>query len=210
MNKKTPGSPHNSGAGGNPVMQIPGLPLPQVWRIHRGFGRLLLPLLIASFFIAPFTAAAAAPGGLGKIAAYAGTWKTETERFNTPYSKAGRQTATLHNDGWRNGDFYVIHQTVNGKPAPVLSVYTYDAKAGIYHVYSIPENGNDAGPAGKLIITGNVWTFPWEYHDKGKTVYFRVVNVFTTPQTIEYRQEFSEDKIHWTVMAKGHETRIAS
>ncbi|MGH8378473.1 MAG: hypothetical protein ACRER7_05915, partial [Gammaproteobacteria bacterium] len=89
-------------------------------------------------------------------------------------------------------------------------VYTYDAKSCLYHVQSVPLGGDDPGPAGTLIIKGNVWTFPWEYQDQGKTVYFRVVNVFMTPNTIEYRQEFSTDKVHWTVMAKGHEVKIQS
>ncbi|MGH8362503.1 MAG: hypothetical protein ACRESQ_04025 [Gammaproteobacteria bacterium] len=153
-------------------------------------------------------AQASSPTGLDAIAAYAGTWKGDTENFATPYSKASKESDTLHNEVWRSGDFYVIHQIVNGKPALVLSVYTYDAKAGLYHVQSVPLGGDDPGPAGTLIIKGNVWTFPWEYQDKGKTVYFRVVNVFMTPNTIEYRQEFSTDKVHWTVMAKGHELKV--
>lgn len=169
---------------------------------------LLLSLLVVPFFFAHNAIAASAPIGLDKIAAYAGTWKGETQNFATPYSKASHETATIQNDAWRSGDFYVIHQTVNGKLEPVLSVYTYDSKTDIYHVYGVPMTGDDPGPAGKLIIKGNVWTFPWEYHDKGKTVYFRVVNVFTTPKTIEYRQEFSTDQIHWTVMAKGHEIKV--
>ncbi|MDE1886652.1 MAG: hypothetical protein KGI32_00785 [Gammaproteobacteria bacterium] len=166
-----------------------------------------MSLFIALFFTSTFAMAASAPAGLDKIAAYAGTWKGETEKFNTSYSTAGHETDTIHNDCWRSGDFYVVHQTVNGKPAPVLSVYTYDSKAGVYRVSSVPVNGDDPGPAGQLIIKGNVWTFPWEYNNKGKTVYFRVVNVFTTPKTIEYRRKYSTDKIHWTVMARGHELR---
>jgi hypothetical protein len=35
-----------------------------------------------------------------------------------------------------------------------------------------------------------------------------VVNVFTTPGSIEYRQEFSDDKVHWTVTAKGLEHKL--
>jgi hypothetical protein len=39
------------------------------------------------------------------IQAYAGTWKTETEHFDTPYSKAGREASTLRNECWKNGGF---------------------------------------------------------------------------------------------------------
>lgn len=171
--------------------------------------RILASLALSALaLVAAFANAKPGPVGLDKIAAYAGTWKGETENFATAYSKASHETAMIHNDSWRSGDFYVIHQIVNGKPAPVLSVYTYDAKADLYHVNSVPTDGSDPGPAGKLIIKDNVWTFPWEYTDKGKTVYFRVVNVFTTPKAIEYRQEYSTDQVHWTVMGKGTEHKI--
>ena len=164
--------------------------------------------LVPVALVPALASAAPAPAGLDKIAAYAGSWKGKTENFTTPYSKAGKETSTLYNDAWRSGDFYVIHQVVNGKPAPVLSVYTYDTKADLYHVSSVPMDGSDPGSAGTLIIKGNVWTFPWEYKHDGKTTWFRVVNTWSSPRTIEYRQEFSADKIHWTVMGKGTEHKI--
>ncbi|MGH8280199.1 MAG: hypothetical protein ACRETQ_11650 [Gammaproteobacteria bacterium] len=166
-------------------------------------------LLLLTVFACVASLAQAAPAsGLDKIAAYAGTWETEAAHFTTPYSKAGQETATLHNDSWRSGDFYVIHQIVNGKPAPVLSVYTYDAQSDLYHVHSGPLSGDDPGPAGTLIIKGNVWTFPWEYQHAGKTTWFRVVNTWRSTAAIEFREEFSEDQVHWTLMAKGHEVKI--
>lgn len=160
--------------------------------------------LIALVLVTSLANAAPAVSGLDKIEAYAGTWKTEAEHFSTPYSKAGQETTTLKNDCWRSGDFYACHQIVNGKSAALL-VFTYDATSGIYHSYAIPANGGEPGLGGELIIKGNVWTFPWQFIDKGKTIYFRVINVFTTPHTIEYRQEYSADKLHWTLMAKGFE-----
>jgi hypothetical protein len=57
------------------------------------------------------------------------------------------------------------------------------------------------------LIEGNVWTYPWEDNVNGTTVYFRVVNVFAAPDRIHYRQEFSVDKTHWTIMAKGTEQK---
>ncbi|MGH8306955.1 MAG: hypothetical protein ACRER0_01635 [Gammaproteobacteria bacterium] len=165
-----------------------------------------LALIVLGFSVSLAYAAPAA-SGLDKIEAYAGTWKTQTEHFNSPYSKAGKETSTLHNDCWRSGDFYACHQIVNGKSAALI-VFTYSGKDGLYHSYAIPANGGDAGLGGELIIKGNIWTFPWDYKDKGKIVYFRVVNIFTAPGAIEYRQEFSNDKTHWTVMAKGHEARV--
>ena len=150
---------------------------------------LALVAIALTLGMCPLRAAPESPNGLDKIAAYAGTWKGQTENLKTPYSKAGKETAEIRNDCWRSGDFYVIHQVVNGKPAMVLSVYTYDAKTNAYHVYAVPTDGSDPGPPGKLVIKGNVWTFPWQDEHAGKTTWFRLVNVFTTPTNIEYRQE---------------------
>lgn len=150
--------------------------------------------------------AAENPAGLDRIAAYAGTWKIETENLATPFSKAGKESSTLRNECWRNGAFYVCDQFVNGE-SKALVIFTEGADAATYNSYSVPADGGKAGPGGKLLISGNTWTFPWEYERDGKTVHFHVVNVFSTPKTIEFRREFSEDNEHWTVMARGHETK---
>ena len=151
-------------------------------------------------------AAAEGPAGIEKILAYQGTWKIETEHFNTRFSKAAKESSTLRNDCWRSEGFFVCDQFVNGESKDLI-VFTYDAKDDTYGSYSVPAAGGEGG-SGKLIVKGNVWTFPWEDKQDGKTVYFRIVNTFTAPGTIEYRQEFSEDKVHWTVTAKGLERKL--
>lgn len=169
-------------------------------RISRAMINLLLFSLMSN-------AALAAPGpaGLDKLAAYAGTWKTVSESFDTPYSKAGRQSATLQNACWRSGDFYACHQTVDGRSA-ALVVFLYAAKTDTYVTHAIPADGGAASD-GILTINGNRWTFPWQSAEQGKPVYFHVINVFTDRNHIEYRQEFSRDSRHWTVMTKGRDTR---
>jgi hypothetical protein len=149
--------------------------------------------------------AASQPAGIDKIAAYKGTWKVETEYFATAHSKARKEFRTLENACWHSSRYYVCDQLVDGLSQAII-VYTYDEQKDEYTTYPIPPNG---GPprTGKLIIKDNVWTFPWEEEKAGKTTYYQVVNVFTAPRTIEYRQEFSDDKAHWTVMAKGIERK---
>jgi len=144
--------------------------------------------------------------GLGKISVYAGTWKTDTGHFDTPFSKAGKESATIRNDCWRSGDYYVCNQYVNGK-SKVLLVFTYNSKDDTYTIYPI-FTGDYAVQPGKLIIHGNVWTFPWETKEKGKATYFHVINVFTALDTIEYREEYSMDKLHWYPMAQGYEKKL--
>lgn len=151
-------------------------------------------------------AAAESPSGIEKILAYQGTWKLESEHFNTQFSKTSKESSTVRNDCWRSAGFFVCDQFVNGESQDLI-VFTYNAKDDTYASYSVPTNGGE-GNSGELIIKGNVWTFPWQDKKGGKTFYFRVVNTFTGPGTIEYRQEFSEDKAHWTVTAKGLEHKL--
>jgi hypothetical protein len=141
------------------------------------------------------------PPGIDAIRAYEGSWDVSVEHFDTAYSKASKEKSSLRNDCWKSGGYFACNQFVNGESKALL-VFTYDAAKNVYTSYPIPFDGSSAG-LGKLLIEGNVWTFPWESKDGDKTTYFRVVNVFATPDQIEFRQEFSTDNVHWTLMAKG-------
>ena len=146
--------------------------------------------------------------GLDKIAVYSGDWNTTIVHKDTDYSKAGSETTHLHNDCWRSSDFYVCHQIVDGKSVGLV-IFVYDPKADQYTTYNVPPGGGAAG-SGTLSIKGDTWTFPWSIKNKaGETVYFRVVNEFRGPDTIDYRQEFSIDQTHWTIDATGRERRVA-
>src|ERR1039457_5552082 len=133
-------------------------------------------------------AAAESPAGIEKILAYQGTWKIETEHFNTRFSKAAKESSTLRNDCWRSGGFFVCDQFVNGESKDLI-VFTYDAKDDTYGSYSVPAGGGEGG-SGKLIVKGNVWTFPWEDKQDGTPVYFRIVHTFTaTARGLERKLE---------------------
>jgi hypothetical protein len=142
--------------------------------------------------------------GVSAIWAYAGTWKTAMEHLDTLYSKAGKESSTLVNDCWKSGAYVACRQIVNGEPK-VLIVFTCKDERNCTS-YQIPPDGSDPG-SGKVQLDGGTWTFPWSVTEKGTTTYFRVVNVWTSARTIEFRQEFSADQEHWTRMAWGHEEK---
>ena len=148
------------------------------------------------------------PAGIDAIRAYEGTWDITIEHFDTAHSKASREHTSLHNDCWKSGGYFACNQYVDGQ-SKVLLVFIYNQGKNEYTSYQIPPGGGEAG-SGKLLIDGNVWTFPWQTKEGDTITYFHVVNVFTTPGRIEFRQEFSPDNVHWTVMAKGMETRSAA
>ncbi len=165
-------------------------------------------VLLASALPARLAFSAQAPptSGIEAIRAYAGTWKIAIDRRDTPYSKAGHETSTLHNDCWLSGPYFACRQIVDGD-SKVLLVFTCNGEHDCTS-YQIPPHGADPG-AGKVVLDGKTWTFPWQISEGGKTTWFRVVNVWSSPKTIEYRQEYSTDQTHWTASATGHETKVA-
>jgi hypothetical protein len=168
-----------------------------------GFGL----LAVAAQLTVGRSATPPAPTGVAAIWAYAGVWKVETEHFDSPYSKAGHEKATLHNVCWKDGAYLACNQYVDGE-SKILLVFTCSSTDNTCTSYQIPAGGQEPGK-GKLILDGDTWTFPWQVTDAGKTTYFRVVNVFVAPDRIEFRQEFSTDQTHRTITAKGSETKTA-
>ena len=162
-------------------------------------------LLSTALVAAALLSAETDSGAIAKLAAYAGTWKLEVEHLATPSSKASKETSTVRNDCWRSAGFYACNQFVEGE-SKALIVFTYDAKSDAYHTNVVAPDGSSAG-SGKLLITGNTWIYPWEETENGKTTYYRVVNVFTASDTIQYSRESSPDKVTWTASAKGLEKK---
>ena len=164
--------------------------------------------LVFAFLMTAQVAPAAGPSGIDAIWAYAGTWKTSMDHVDTPYSKAGHEEKKLVNDCWKSGAYLACRQIVDGDPK-ILLVFTCNPDGRNCTSYQIPPNGGEAG-SGKLILDGNTWTFPWSNTEDGKTTYFRVVNTWSSPTSIEFRQEYSTDQVHWTIMATGHETKASN
>jgi hypothetical protein len=149
--------------------------------------------------------ATAAPAGVARLMAYAGRWKIETESFQTENSKAGHDSHLLENDCWKSDSWAACRQIVDGK-SQVLLVFTCPGDGDNCTSDPISADGSPAG-SGKLVIEGNTWTFPWTSTEAGKTTWFRVVNVWSSPNAIEFRKEFSTDQVHWTRMTEGHEVK---
>jgi hypothetical protein len=156
--------------------------------------------------LTPVVSAVAAdkPAGIDALRAYEGSWKTSLQFFDTAHSKASTDKSALRNDCWKSGEYFACNQFVNGE-SKVLLVFTYDAAKNEYSSYQIPQGGGSAS-SGRLVIEGNRWTFPWQTGEGANTTWFRVLNTWDGPDKIEFRQEFSTDQVHWTLMGQG-ETR---
>ena len=148
--------------------------------------------------------AAAEPSDLDAIWRYAGSWRISTESFDSPYSKAGKHSQILRNDCWRTAGYIACRQIVDSV-SKVLIVFTCGGTEHYCTSYQIPPDGSPAS-TGTMHIEGDTWTFPWQTSGKdGKTTYFRVVNFWGSPTSIDFRQEYSSDQVHWTKTSTGHE-----
>lgn len=147
------------------------------------------------------------PPGIAAIEAYKGTWKFSSVTLDTPHSKAAKDEKTIRNDCWRSGGYFACHQFVDDQ-SQALIVYTYHLDKKLYTTYIIPQDGS-ASSSGTLEIHGDTWTYPWEVTQNGITTYFRVINIFKSPTSIQFRSEFSTDKLTWTPTATGTEVRIS-
>lgn len=168
---------------------------------------LIAPACFAAAFltVSAVSSAQSQPDPVQALWAYSGIWRVNIEHLDTAYSKASNETSTLQNECWKSGQYVACRQTVNGE-SKVLLVFTC-ANQHDCTSYQIPSDGSTSA-SGKLIVDGNTWTFPWSNQEHDKTTWFRVVNVWSSHNTIEFRQEFSTDQKHWTTMSTGHETRL--
>ena len=145
---------------------------------------------------------------VGVFARYAGTWKMQLTHMQTPYSKASVENMTLTNDCWRSEVFYVCDQIIDGSPKALI-VFFYNAADKRYGSFPITAHSDNVHP-GDVHVEGNTIIFPWQINDNGKGIYMRIVNVFTTPDSMEFRQEYSEDDSKWVVMSKGVQHRVSN
>ncbi|HEY1992053.1 MAG TPA: hypothetical protein VGH71_06285 [Gammaproteobacteria bacterium] len=165
-------------------------------------------LLLAVALAASALAAAAdapAPSPLDRLDVFAGTWKSDVQNFKTPYSEASDGSSTLVNQCWKTGAFFVCNQSVNGVSRAML---VFSFRGG--DTYNEVEVGADTGHGanGTLLVDGGVWTFPGQFHRLGQVVYVRTVNIYDGTDALDFREEYSDDQVNWTMMSKGHETRI--
>jgi hypothetical protein len=141
------------------------------------------------------------------FARYAGTWKMQMNYVESAHSKARQESMTVRNDCWHSDFFYVCNQIIDDKSRALL-VFFYDPVAKRFGSYPIAVGADTVHPATVLADEKSI-TFPYDMQDNGKTVHMRIVNTFTTPDTLDFKQEYSEDGQNWVTMATGIEHRVS-
>ena len=111
--------------------------------------------------------------------------------------------------GSPNYGFLVCEQIVHlldGATQNDHSIYTYNETDHSYAFYGLSRN-NSRVRTPKLTSDDKRGTCSREFEDNGKKIRFRTINDFTTPTTVTYRAEYSEDGTHWTLMSEGTNTK---
>jgi hypothetical protein len=107
------------------------------------------------------------------------------------------------------GGFLVCDQLVNfgGAEHRQFTVYSYDAKAGMYSYTTLSDPG--AKPtSGTIGIKGNLWTYNPSSEAQGDKM-FVTTNEFTDPKTEVFKVKTSDDGgVTWKTMLEGKATKI--
>ena len=146
------------------------------------------------------------------LGAFLGMWEGKGTSKDSAYSKAGPNSAQTNCNWSPNHGFLVCDQIVHlpdGVTQNDLSIYTYNETDHSYAFYGLSKN-NSRVRTPKLTIEEKRWTYSGEFEDHGKKIRFRTINDFTSPTTVTYRAEYSEDGTHWTLMSEGTNTRRPS
>jgi hypothetical protein len=152
----------------------------------------------------PKSAPAAADDPTKKLGAFLGKWETEGA------FASGLKTSTTLECRWSPmGGFLVCDQLVNfgGAEHRQFTVYSYDAKAGMYSYTTLSDPG--AKPtSGTIDIKGNLWTYSPNSEAQGNKM-FVTTNEFTDPKTEVFKVKTSDDGgVTWKTMLEGKATKI--
>lgn len=151
----------------------------------------------------------ATPTGLDRLAAVLpGTWNTEGQTLDSPFTKAGPQKYITQRDCWREADSYKCVFVVNGS-LQLYDIFSWDAQDKLYQETQITPKGRQ--PEFHISVTSDTWTYDQDIaRSDGSVIHYRIVRVYASTSSASYSYSFSTDGKQWTEIAKGTETRMVS
>lgn len=136
-----------------------------------------------------------------------GTWTTTGQSFDTQFTKAGPVSYTTDRDCWVEGQELKCVFVVNRR-LQLLSIFDWDAGAGIYHENQITVQG--PSPVFNILVKGDTWTYDQDGQDaKGNVYHYRIVRTYTSPTSVKFTNTYSLDGKTWVTIEQGTETRVA-
>lgn len=146
---------------------------------------------------------------ISKLAPRIGVWKitegVKETNFNHPkenYTKAICQ--------WSPDSQFVVCDIIQVLPTGrthSLGVYAFNSTTGNYSYYGVgPEGGKPDW--GNFKIQDSLWTFFGQFKSKGKTFKTKTINLFVSPDTIQFKYQIYTKKKRWFTISKGIEEKI--
>jgi hypothetical protein len=140
----------------------------------------------------------------------AGTWQSQGTFVETPYSSAGPASGTAV-CAWSNDRVFMICQqsaTLAGKRDDNVAIYSYDDSAAVYRFYNVH---SDHMTSSAITVDAHTITYPFSFSNGGQSVNIRTINEWTTPNSYNWRTEYSIDAgSTWMPMASGTSQRSST
>ena len=142
------------------------------------------------------------------LGTWVGEWSGEGEMKPGPFGEGGPMTWSEQCTWFEGGRFHVICRSQgSGFMGPVtgLGIIGYNPGKQVYTQYGVDSNGWSAYAEGTR--SGDTWVFRSQ-EVMGDTVYqTRATMTMTSPDTLTFAWEISEDGENWTLLMDGTSSR---
>jgi hypothetical protein len=173
----------------------------------RALGTMLGVVLIvvaAAFAVAEEPAAPQPTAEHRALEAWTGSWSGKGEMKPGPFGPGGPMSWSEDCSWFEGGGFHVVCRTQGTSPmGPMkgLGIVGYNAEKKVYTHYGVDSTGWSGYSEGTR--TGDTWTFQSKEMMGGMTYHSRFNMTMTSPTTMTFNWEMSEDGSKWTVMMDG-------
>jgi hypothetical protein len=168
----------------------------------------IVALAMIALSAASSPATAQPSSSAGQLSLWVGQWTYSGQTFETAYTHAHR-TAGTDDCTWMHNRGYLVCDFLNTAPTPTtnnLSIFSFSPKFGTYTHLGVTKDFKPLWE--KVSVQGRTWITPLELPYKGKTILYRDVYTFLSPDKQTILNEISADKgEHWIVISKGTQVR---
>jgi hypothetical protein len=142
-----------------------------------------------------------------RLGVFAGKWNVVGEMTASALGP-GSRFAGVNIGAWDFGGHFVVMRysgTDNGRPVNQIDLFGWDADSKRYTYVSFNSLGQRANFTGS--VAGDTWTWSAERTAGGTRMLIRMVQRFTTAQTMTWKIETSTDDAHWVTAVTGQAKR---
>jgi hypothetical protein len=139
---------------------------------------------------------------------WVGSWSGEGEIKPGVFGPGGPMTWTEECSWFEGTKFHVVctsETTTPMGPIKGLGIFGYNPGKQVHTHYGVDSNGWSAYSEGSR--SGKTWTYQNEEIMGGQTYHTRATMTMTSPDTVAFKWEVSEDGETWTLLMEGTSTK---